>query len=203
MSYLSALSNYLPDTETVLKASDKCEEILFPLAAHCILGLVSVGTAGLAFKISGQGNLFSAELNNRLANLSILDEEFTQKFFKKSVTQVPLFRIISLQIPFIPILRLMGTTERAHALGQSLLNTSTKILSFWSLLTKITLVVTGVFIATVSIKALLLDYDWGKWRQQWEKHRIALTIHAITAISLILLTLRIPYCNPTDRKLFG
>lgn len=180
--------------KTLIKVAERCEEILFPLSLHCLLGLTPIGKIGQAFRIAGRYNLFNAALCNRLVNSNVLDAEFAQKFFKNSIDQVRFFRIIVINLPVVTNIQLMGTTERAHALGQLFLNTGSKILSFWNVLVKISLVATAALIVTISIKKILLgkDYNWKKWNELWDKHLTTLKIHWGVGACLVLLTFQIP-----------
>ena len=180
--------------KTLIKVADRCEEILFPLSFHCILGLTTIAKIGKAFKIAGRNNLFNAALSNRLVNTNVLDAEFARKFFKNSVEQFRFFRIVVIELPLVPNIQLMGTTERAHALGQLFLNTGSKILSFWNVLFKISLFATAALIVSTSIKKTLLgkDYSWKKWNELWEKYLTTLKIHWAVGACLVLLTCRIP-----------
>lgn len=172
--------------------ADKWEEVLFPVAAHSALGWLSVGTIGLAFKVSGHANQFYAAFFNRIVNSNVLDEEFTQKFLKKSVSQS--FRILTIQLPLVPVIRLFGTTQRADALGQSFLNMGLKILSFSSLLKKIALVATAALCVSTSLQLIIQggEYNWSKWEERWEQHRTGIIIHSFVLLGLALLTFRIP-----------
>ena len=174
--------------------ADKWEELLFPVAAHSALGWLSVGTIGIAFKVSGRVNQFYAALNNRIATSNILDEEFAQKFFINTIDRDRLFRIMPIQLPFVPIIRLLGTTQRADAFGQSILNMGLKILSFSSLLKKIALVATAALCVSSFLQIIVQggEYNWSKWEERWEQHRNGIIIHGFVLVGLALLTFRIP-----------
>lgn len=185
-------------TERIINFTNRCDEILFPLSIHCVLGTFSLASLKVACTFSGLANEYFVAFHERVVASKTFDEEFTQKFFKKSVDQA--LRFIPIQIPFTPFIRFRGTPERAHAIGLFFLNLGLNIAPFCKLALKVAAIVSAAFLISTSARAIMLHklkqpFNWQKLKEIWDDHCLAIGIHFLVAG--ILLGLSTPFPGKT------